>query len=252
MSLTCNECNQDIQPSTTLPGREGTLVHPNILAFAYTKMPDGKLGYQLTYLEAQENRSLCLECVDKELPAERKENMVKLYGCYNAETKYRKIEEDQKGKWLDMSDKSWSEAYRGFERKRDKLDHDCIFCGHDVKGESRPFFHARTIDRAYSGQHLSGIPAVGLSYSWSNVNEGQTSLRICFQDFMDHFPRTFEQLSYDLTGGQNPNSRPLTNEVYISKEFMDAAKNDGVTIEKIEAQLARPGTKIILDKRIIN
>ena len=229
MSLICNECREEMGPGKILPGREGTMVHPVVMALAYLPTKDG-VSYKSAYLRARENASLCFRCIDNKLPPERREALKKIYTAYEEETRFGALQEEQKGKWQGPDEpRHWLKAYKKFKRSLGKLEKGCLFCSSDVQ-TGKPFFNARVIDRVYSGKHLSGftIPdlTLGHNYSCSNLREGQTSFKVCFDDFRINFPNTFAMLSYLLTGEENPDVEPVRDTLYLSPEFEEAFERE--------------------------
>jgi len=244
MSLVCYECNRDLEPGEELPGREGTLVYPNLQALIY--LPEN--SYKIAYLQSKHNRSLCFACIEGKLPEQRKGILKAVYDCYEAETNSERIEEEQKGKWISGPEHSkYADALRKFVEKKKTLISECLFCGNDVKN-GKPFFTAVVIDRVKSTKHKS----IYGSYSWSNLETGSTYLRICFDHFKEYFPRSFKQLSYDMLGEENPNFNHAQNELYISPSFEKALEKEGKSIDELIDDLAKGGAgnlKVIREEK---
>jgi len=242
MSLACPECLKDLGPSEDFPGREGTMVHPNLLSLVYTipKKQDEKPGYVMKYLPIEISTSLCFECIEGQIQAEKRETLLKpIYDCYKAETYWRMVEEQQKGKWCDSSDsRLWIDKHNQFQEKLKALKRTCVFCDSNVKN-GFPFFRARVIDKVYSSQHLSGVFQF-TNYSFSDMKTGMTNFLICFDDMQSHFPKCFKLLSYSLVGGQrnDPDFKPGPNELYISSEFEKAFESEtGKSIDDITKEM---------------
>lgn len=244
MSLVCNECSVDLQPSKSLPGREGVLVYPNLLSLVY--VPSGnkeKLEYRLSYQESKANRSLCFECIDSKSP--EKEILKTIYAAYEAETRFKRVEESQKGKLVSCSDNSWSDAYDEFKSQHSKLKPVCIFCKKTAEN-GKPFFRAVVIDRVRSAKHIS---LVG-SYSFSNLENGMTNFKICYEDFRSNFPRGYEQLSYDMLGKDNPNFQLGESELHISPEFEKALQEEtGKNVKDLIKELVDAGGDLKIIRR---
>lgn len=242
MSLVCNQCNQDMGPSESFPGREGVMVHPIVMALAYLPTSQG-LSYQASYLWASQNLSLCFSCIEEKLPEERKSSLIKVYQAYEDETRLGEIKDQLVGRWVGAREaRPWSEAYDKAEASFNALEKECLFCGANVRN-GKPYFTAKVIDRVYSRKNLSGIPIPGISgmsnYSWSNMKKGRTFVNFCFDDFRQHFFPLFEGLSHTLTGNRNPNLKPGMNEIYLSPEFEQAFEGQtGKSIDKAIRELS--------------
>jgi len=233
MSLCCAECSQDLGPSNELPGREGAMVHPVVMALAYLPTKEG-LSYQLSPLFASQNSALCFECIEKKLPQARLSALRQSYNLFVVETSLRRAEQAAKGKFFkagDLALENISQLREEFLRQCNLREKTCLFCERDMKG-GIPFFSAVSIDKAYSEKNLSGIFLPLGNYSWSNMQEGTKLFQMCFDDFRANFPITFEQLSYSLTGERNPNPEARSNELYVSPEFEQEMKKEGKTLDE--------------------
>ena len=248
MSLSCCECKYEMGPSEALPGREGTFVQPHVKSLVY--IPSETLKYKIVYLQSQESRSLCFNCIDSKLPEQRKPVLKAIYDCYESETEFQEAEQavlkvqEEKGmiSFNDpLMDKKF-EAYEFFIKMQKKVSRECIFCGNTPEN-GKPFFTAVAIDRAYSRQQLSGL-FVHDNYSFTNIRTGRTNFRICFDDFSSYFPNSFKQLSCDLIGEENPARQ--SNELYISKEFEEAVEAAGESIDDLVSNF--PGVIVIREK----
>ena len=244
MSLVCNECGEDLGPSKTLPGREGTMVYPSVISLIY--LPEKEGAYTARYLESQCNRSLCFRCISDKLPQERHNGLNLIYEIYEAETELRKIEKGESGLWIGVGKTGWSDAYKRFEEKLKKIDDsECLFCNKDVKN-GKPFFTAMVIERAYSQQHLSGLFAF-TNYSWTNFKVGSTQFRFCFEDFRKNFPRNFEQLSYDMQGIIKPKKDDvIKSELVLEESVAQEIMND----PKMKKQMDELAEKSGVDVRV--
>ena len=232
MTLCCYECESELGPGTQLPGREGTIVYPVLQSLIYLPTQEG-IGYKIGYLVAPNGIALCFKCVEGELLKERRVTAIEpIYDCYETEMNFRMVKKEQERRWSDATDsKRWLSAYNKFKTLSKKLTRNCIFCDSDVKS-GRPFFIANAIDRIYSSQHLSGIFVLN-NYSWSDIKTGLTKFRVCFDDFRKHFPRTFEQLSYDTLGEKNPNLKQRQSELIIDPSFEKKLfEETGKTVEE--------------------
>lgn len=229
MSLICYECGIDLQPSDSLPGREGTIVHPIVPALIYVPLSKeiAKPDYKMAHVEAPDSRSLCFQCIENGFSQEKKEALSSVYECFEAEMSLREIEERQKGRLIPLSQLSENvKASEDLEKVFQAVRDNCLYCGEDPKAT---YFTAKVIDRVGSSQHLTGFG----SYSWSNLKKSATRFNICFEDFMNNFPRCFEQLSYDMLEEQNPNANPGGFEFFASEEFVKAVeKETGKSIEE--------------------
>jgi hypothetical protein len=210
-------------PSHDLPGREGTLVHPNVLSFIYSPqlLDDKRVFYKIEYLMSQENRSLCFECIENRISEDRKSTILKpIYESYRAETEFFEIENRQKGKFISVSDQSWSDALKKYEDLNKNIPATCIFCDCDTKN-GKPFFTAIVIDKAKSSKN-TGFTG---NYQFSNIEKGMTCFNICFDDMTKNFPKTFEQLGYDLLGEPNVH-RDVTSEIFIDQKIKEAYEKE--------------------------
>jgi hypothetical protein len=214
MSLSCGECRNVVGPSERLPGREGTLIYTVLQSLVYIPSEEG-IRYTLRYVKPGIGGwCLCFACIERQAPAARKERALKpVYDCYEAETLMDRMEE-QGGALLHQQ---WSQAYGMFRKKAEAIPSGCLFCEGKVEN-GKPYFVSRAIDRVYSEKHLSGLFFGEGNYSLSNVRTGETGFRFCFDDFMRHFPVSFEGLGYELLGERNPKERPGQSELHISRE----------------------------------
>lgn len=247
MSLCCAECYNDMQPSDSLPGREGAMVHPVVMSIVYDK--EDKPHFR--YLEVRENRSLCLECVEKKMPDERKTILKPIYEAYGAETEYRSLEEEfhaqsrECGGIYFPSDEK-NEAHRSalerFVEKSKQIEKECIYCGHGLGFgiKSNSHFIAAGLDKAYSMQNTS--PFWG-SYQWSNMREGGVAFKICYSDFSEKFPNAFEQLISGMLG-INPEIKSMQSEFWVAPEIEKLLKEEGITMNDLAKKLG-PGIQIV-------
>jgi hypothetical protein len=243
-----------MSPSEEFPGREGTLVHPNLLSFMFLPKKDEKTRFKTGYTESDCNRSLCFECIESTLPKSKKKNLLAVYNVYQAEINFNEKEEayNQRftGKLVNINNHlalEKDELYENFRKLRKELQEGCLFCNKNVEN-GNPFFVARVIDKVYSKQHLSGLSFIGTNYSWSNIRTGHTDFRICFEDFEKKFPSTFEQLSYDLIGERNPNFKP-EHTLYLDPSIEIAAIKEGLNLDDWVKKLKEEtgdGIKIII------
>jgi hypothetical protein len=159
---------------------------------------------------------------------------------------FRMVEKEQEGRWIDNNgSKRWVDAYDKFKALSEKLTQNCIFCDSDAKN-GRPFFKANVIDRVYSSQHLGGLFFSGNgNYSWSNMKTGSTGFRVCFDDFRKHFPRTFEQFSYNMLGEKNPNLKHRQSELFIDPGVEQAIfEETGKPIDELLGEQTMKNLKI--------
>lgn len=244
MSLCCAECNQDLGPTNELPGREGVMVHPVVMALAYLPTKE-EISYQLSPILASQNSALCFECLEKKLPQPRHHKLQQAYNLFTVETSYNRAKHAAKGKVFQTGDlalESISQLREVFIRQLDLREKTCLFCKEEVN-KGKPFFIANSIDKAYSEKNLSGISFPPQNYSWSNMEEGVKLFQICFDDFRANFQKTFEQLSYSLTGNKNPNLKLKPNEIYISPEAEQAMEAEtGKTLDKFIDEEVKKGT----------
>lgn len=215
MSLVCGECEIDIQPSVTLPGREGTMVHPNVPSLVW--LPESPEKATLAYIEAPNSRSLCFECIERHVPRGQRAMLKAIYDCYEAETLYEAKDDSQTGRWVTGEEsREVSKAWEEFKEKKNLIPKDsCIYCTNIIQKDLNPHFTARVMDRVYSGKKLS----TWQSYQWSNYKEGMTEFKFCSDCFRESFSQSFKQLSYDLRGIRNPDARVREPEFYISPEL---------------------------------
>lgn len=219
MSLICCECRGLMGPSSTLPGREATLVYPIVLGKVWR---DGT--WVLTYVKTVQNQCVCFKCIQTKVPDSRKYLMADIYSAYVAEADYRELEKELKGQWLELHDPrstKKSEAFNQYDNFVDKLNLElCLICGENVRQAMLPYFHALGLDKIYCQESISGLFGEQ-NYSFSHLECGLVSFVICFNCFLEKFPKTHKQLSCDLRGVQNIEDTG-TNELLISTDFLDA------------------------------
>ncbi len=241
MSLVCHECNHSLGPSTELPGREGTLMYPVLQAMAYIPQEKGnKLSFKLVYQKTEANRSLCFNCIEKALPkTKRKATMLPIYNCFEAEMarieaekataeNAQRVRREHPGAIIVSTPVLQREEGRTLTRWLElskTLPTECIICNQSPENGS-PYFTARVIDRVHGSQHTSGLFGE-TNYSFTNLETCSTRFNICLKDFRKHFPASFRDLSYDLTGDRNPAPQRRINELYLSKEVSDELEKTG-------------------------
>ena len=268
MSLICHECESYVGPSEELPGKNCGIVYPTLLSLVYVPLEDDKkgckIGYKLVYQESKTGLALCLRCIETGMPEKAgmpggietpksDKNRVKdrfallkeVYECYKAETKYKKLETQQRGRWIklgadeDMAKNKAIDNYLKLVKKLIKkgIDKSCIYCSQDVQSTHRaPFFVVRLMDRVYCEDKLSGFTDEQ-NYSCSDLDTGRVSFKICFDDFRQNFPKSFEQISYDLRREENPHETQAPQELHISPEFEQAIEEEGGNIDSIVDKL---------------
>ncbi|MBI4120959.1 MAG: hypothetical protein HY457_01755 [Parcubacteria group bacterium] len=222
MSLVCHECGNDIQPSDTLPAREGGIIHPNVISLAW--FPDGKTWTRV-FVEAPQGIACCLECVGRSVPGYDFERLTKLtHVCdaYNAEVTLRRHEQSMEGKWIDMGGREFKRKLKletAWEEKLKLVPTDvCLLCNADVSTNTKPFFTFKVMDRAHGEKRRSGFG----SYQWSHIKTGATHFSICFACCHTHLPRIFEQISNELRQtGQSNLGEVCKSELVISPEVID-------------------------------
>lgn len=228
MSLICHECDTEMQPSDSLPGREGILVYPNVLSMVWVPEDLAKIGWSLVYDESKIWSSLCFECVESKVPTDRHKSLEYIYEVYETETKHDEIRESQKGRFIGGEELGLGcDAWDKFQAKISKINfEECLICGGQIRKGRRPFFAARTLNRVYCRKHLSGLSILGTNYSWSHLKTGITSFRFCF-DCFQLFPNCFRALSYNLRREVDPQQTKLAGaELYISEEVLDKFKEE--------------------------
>lgn len=225
MSLICHNCGQEMGPSDSFPGREGTMVFPNVLSFIWVvEAPKSK--WSINYVQPKINLSLCFACIAGKVHQKRQNVLGAVYSAYTAEINYRRNEEFEKDKML-----SGEELGRGiqlFKEWKAKFgaipNCECIFCGTKLPDDKNPFFTVRVIDKVYSEGHLSWF---NTNYSWSNIEGGMTIFNMCFKCLRDEFPRLFEDFSYILRGVTKPNPKNVVkNEIFLTQDFAEALRKE--------------------------
>jgi len=222
MSLCCHNCGQDMGPSDTFPGREGTMVFPNVLSFIWVaEEPNPK--WSIHYIQPYVDLSLCFECIAKKVPNKRQGVLNAVYSAYEAEINYRRNQESEMIGGDDLL--RGPGLFDEWEAKVKMIpNHECIFCGAKIPDSKNPCFTAKVIDKVYSQKNLSWF---NQNYSWSNMEVGMTIFNICFKCLKDNFPRLYEDLSYTLRGVAKSNLKDVVkNEVFLTQDFAEALKRE--------------------------
>ncbi len=219
MSLVCCECDQDLAPSDSFPGREGGVLYPSVLAVAWVENEDSTLQVEWVpvFVEAPANASVCFECILRKAPQEAAVRMKQVCETYAAEIKWHRVERDQKGKWIPIEEASSTDDLRQqfIDRFESIVHSQCLHCGSQIKAQDRAFFTLRVIDKANCEKDLS----VFGSYQWSNLETGMTSFCMCFACAQTQLPRTFKSLGYSLRGIDSHTGRGEGKfELFISPE----------------------------------
>jgi len=238
MSLLCAECDHDLGPSESLPGREGSLVHPSLISLVYVPGTD---AFKLRYTQSTQDQSLCFQCVEEKVPTNRLDILKSIYRCYELERKNKSFE----GKWLSGAEMTEShDILDQYIQALETLEANCLFCGNDVE-RGLPYFTAKTIDRLASSRGLSTFG----SYSFSNVTNGTTSFKLCFNDFRLAFPNSFRKLGFDLLGERDESTKTVSS-FEIGAGFEDLLKKEGVSLDEIIDSLADKGVDINIIRQI--
>lgn len=243
MSLECCECHRTLGPSN-LPGSEGTLVYPNLITFVWNsnQSPEGRL--KLVHCEVRDNRSLCFRCIQDALPNERHSHLQTVFEAFEAEARYRRLEKAQKNRWVTSEERQpYSEALKAFCTKNDEIDKsNCLFCGRQLPEKMQPFFRAIGLDRIACSQHLGHFPGDIPFYQWSHFETGDVSFRICYDCFTRCFPRSFDQLGYDIRQERNPENKNVSTFTF-SPEVYQALKEE-IGVEKAKKMIIDLGASI--------
>lgn len=249
MSLCCHNCGQGLGPSDSFPGREGTMVFPNVLSLIWVA-EELEPKWSIHYVQPYVDLSLCFECIAKEVPEERQNVLGAVYSAYEAEINYRRNEEAEKGKMLSGEDLGRGpRLFDEWEAKAKAIPyHECIFCGTKLPDDKTPYFTAKVIDKVYSEKNLSWF---NTNYSWSNMEIGMTRFNICFKCLKDKFPRLFEDLSYTLRGVAKSNLKDVVkSEVFLTQDIVEGLKKEVGDIraqERIEELAEKAEVKIVVD-----
>lgn len=231
MSLICTECEQDMDPTEGLPGRDGGMVHPIVPSLLYLPEPNaqGRYGYVLGNVRAPANTSLCYSCIENATGG-RTQRLVRFYEAVVAERDYMQKEKQQEGKWInsDMAKES-SDFSKRLEKAVERLDRNCIISA-QAPTPNQTIFQLSQISA------LNNKPSIFGSYSWSSLKETGIGFNISFSAMQKHFPKTFRMLSHMLTGQEDtkPGEERRKSEIYISPEFEEAlTKQTGRSIEEV-------------------
>lgn len=269
MSLICHECESYVGPSKELPGKDCGIVYPNLLSLAYVPLEDNKIGYKLVYQESKAGLALCLRCIEDGMPKGTEDLVVgkinknrmtllkEVYECYEAEIKFKRLEKQLRSRWIKLGadeDRAKGEAIDKYFKLKKSLikkgvDKSCIYCDLEVHTQNRePFFVVRLMDRIYCEDKLSGLQGEE-NYSCSDLDTGGVGFNICFDDFRQTFPKSFEQISYELRGTPNPNETQAPNELHISPELEQAIEEEGGNIDSIVDKLqCNPNQRLVVVK----
>lgn len=253
MSLVCHECESVMGPSSSFPGREGTIVHPFVPAMVWLPDQIPQIGQTLAYVEAPDNLSLCFECIEKQLPAERHPLLENIYSAYSKETEYESIRQSLMGKWLRPEDDDQIDRESALWKELESIGKlpfikACLSCGIELPKNLEPYFVARTIDKAYSQKHLTHFFGE-TNYSFSNLETGRTSFRFCFSCTKENFPHIHEDLSYMLRGiNKRSPGKKTKNEIYLSASFLQALRdsNPKEYQKSLEKLMGDPHTDIFI------
>ncbi|MEK6934464.1 MAG: hypothetical protein AABW46_01160 [Nanoarchaeota archaeon] len=242
MSIACYECITILEPSEELPGKEGLMVSPNLVAFAYLVTQDS-IEFQPTYIKANEDASmaLCFGCVDKKIPQERRSLLSRVYLAYNLETEILRLREETKGKWMNPTDhgpKGEEELTNQYKREISHIGTDCLFCGKDPR-QGKPFFTARVIDKT-----KTKVSPYWRSYSLE-LEVGSTRFNLCFEDFRQYFPKLFSSLGKMLFGieyNMREDHPESLSELYLGPGLKEALEAEtGKTLDEHLKELAKNG-----------
>lgn len=204
MSLACHECGKFLFYSETLPGGEGTMVQPVLQSLIWKQSEVGQV-WVMAFIPVDYQSSLCLQCIAGKMPRNRRPLLSRFYEAYEAETRLIEITHEQTGKWVAISDNSFSKAHDAFAELGSIFRRkECLFCGGNVYHEKRPFFRCNTLDRVYCRRHTSGLFPGEANYSWSNMTVGALFFYSCFSCFRKYFPKSYREISKDLRGDKNP------------------------------------------------
>jgi len=236
-------------PSDSFPGKEGTMVFPNILSFIWVA-EESEPKWSIHYVQPYVNLSLCFKCIAKEVPGERQNILNAVYSAYEAEINYCRNKESEKGKMLSGKDlERGSRLFDEWETKAKMISyHECIFCGTKLPDNKTPYFTARVIDKVYSEKNLSWF---NTNYSWSNMKTGIICFNICFKCLKDKFPRLFEELSYTLRGVVKSNLKDVVkSKVFLTQGIVEGLRKEVGDIKAqglIEELAAKAEVKIVVD-----
>ena len=184
MTLECSNCSKSMEPSKTLPGDEGAIIYPNLISFIFSGKKQVKI-----YTESKQNRSLCFECIEKNL---KDTDLKKVYDCFESEMAYYEFNESFKNNWMSSSEFGVKTDYMNkFHDKYKNLEEKCIFCSNDVHN-GMPYYTGRVVDRIKTVKNFSG------TYSFMSLDIGSTYFNICFDDFKKNFPKVMEMINKDL------------------------------------------------------
>ena len=170
----------------------------------------------------------------------------KVYAAYEAETEYRRIEEEQRGQWITIEDDDPSmKAMKKFDSKLKNISSGCISCNSDF-GKGQTYFSAYAIDKVRSG----ALSSFG-SYQWSCVEPGSTSFQLCFDDFRKGFPKTFKDFSHSMLGEEPEPCNQHMNELHLSAEFLEAMGGSGEKmIEELLEKMSGEDKNIRIVRRL--
>lgn len=226
MSLACSACEKDMGPSESFPGREGTMVYPNVLAMIWAGDETPDKQWPLHYVMAPGSISLCFRCIVDALPEDRKSILEKVWSAYETETAYELANASERGRWLAPEEITSSDLFNAWKGKYKVIAQDqYVFCAKAVPDNQNPYFTAQVIDKVYCKERLTLF--FGQNYSWSDLKTGMTGFNICFVCFGEYFPASFRDLGYGLRGDRQSGRRenPKT-ELYLTSQFIEALKGE--------------------------
>ena len=247
MSLACAECDRTMGPTKELPGEDGVMVSPNLLALVWSPQENGGYAWNFILVPVDRQRALCFRCVSKKISPQNKGALRSIYRALEAETCYLELKMEQRGKMINFADDRSSDLLKDFAEKERQIDANlCLTCAKKIGSSNLPFFSARTFDKPYCRQFQAGFHFLGEhNYSITNhLQLGSTSFQICFDCLAEKFPRQMKCFSYDLQQIPLPAENQSTNTLMVTEEMVDLLRKE-IGTKQTEEQLGKLNVKII-------
>ena len=219
MSLLCQECGYDLKPGNELPGREGGMVNPNMIASVWT--PDGQ-RWEPAVVPVMNNYAVCFVCISKATSSEQQSSLGKIYAAHNAEAEFGRLDKSLKGSFIQFDsqvDKDHRRLQGNFHACLKAIDYQsCLCCGKTISFRNNPYFTLKLMDRAHSEGNLSGYS----SYQWSDIKTGEIEVSICFECCQEGFSKTFKQFSHDFRRTKADAGEDLKGpQILLSQELLE-------------------------------
>lgn len=228
MSICCDECWRDLSPLALgqhLPGREGLMVRPIVLALIWDPDYSNKHGWVLRHVLADNRIALCFECLEKKIPSKQMPLLAHVYKTLDCEMQKELIDQDMNKlleKGIMPNSDSQTTAHKNFYNLLDQINpRECLLCESRISVEQKlPAFRAIAFNRVKSSHGLKFAPW-GATYQLTNHALAHTSFLLCFECLRQNFPKLFTNLSLNIMGKPKINHPDAKNEFFITSEVAE-------------------------------